>query len=92
MGLPKLTAGCAAAGQPIEMAGYAGQIPPARLSVLEAAAYCGVSVSYLNKLRCLGGGPVYITRGRRVIYDTRDLDTWLVSGRRTSTADAGGEA
>jgi hypothetical protein len=80
MGQSKLKAGWTAQGQPSATA--------IRLSVPEAAAYCGISVSYLNKLRCTGGGATYITRGRRVIYDTRDLDAWLNSGRRTSTTDA----
>jgi hypothetical protein len=84
MAQTKLTASWTAHGEPATVS--------ARLSVPEAATYCGVSVSYLNKLRCIGGGPVYIARGRRVIYDTRDLDTWLASGRRISTANTGGEA
>jgi hypothetical protein len=62
-----------------------------RLSTEGAAAYCGCSTSYLNKLRSIGGGPVFIKRGRRVIYDTDDLDVWLDAGRRTSTSDAGEE-
>jgi hypothetical protein len=60
------------------------------MSPREAAAYCGVSTAYLNKLRCLGhGGPVFIRLGRRIVYDSRDLDDWLNSGRRRSTADTG---
>lgn len=61
----------------------------ARLGVAASAAYCGVSASYLNKLRCIGNGPIFIKRGRRIIYDTSDLDAWLDSGRRTSTSDRG---
>jgi hypothetical protein len=31
-----------------------------------------------------GGGPAFIKLGRAVVYDTRDLDAWLASGRRPS--------
>ena len=79
MGQTTLRAGWTAQGQPSATA--------TRLPVADAAVYSGVSVSYLNKLRCTGGGPVYIARGRRIIYDTRDLDAWLNSGRRRSTSD-----
>lgn len=57
-----------------------------RLSTDEAAAYCGVSASHLNKLRVLGGGPVYLKLTRRVAYDTADLDAWMTKGRRVSTS------
>ena len=42
----------------------------------EAAAYLGVSSSYVNKLRCVGGGPRYAKIGRRVTYRVSDLDAW----------------
>jgi predicted DNA-binding transcriptional regulator AlpA len=59
-----------------------------RLSPPEAASYVGLSVSSLNKLRLFGGGPRYLKLGKRVVYDTRDLDAWLKARRRTSTSDA----
>jgi hypothetical protein len=68
---------------------------PINLSVGVAALYLGVSESYLNKLRCVGGGPVFIKIGRRVVYSMKDLDQWLSERRRASTscdanaADAG---
>jgi hypothetical protein len=58
-----------------------------RLAVAAAAEYCGVSIAYLNKLRVTGQGSVFVRLGRRVVYDTRDLDDWLASGRRRSTSD-----
>ena len=58
------------------------------LSVSGAAEYVGVSVSYLNKLRSAGGGPVYQKIGtRRVTYRLSDLDAWLAAGRRKSTSE-----
>jgi hypothetical protein len=52
-----------------------------------AAAYCGVSPSYLNKLRVVGSGPTFIRLGCRITDDSRDLDAWVNAGRRRSTAD-----
>lgn len=62
---------------------------PIRMPVDGAAAYTGLSVSTLNKLRVFGGGPVFLKLGRRVAYDVADLDAWLASKRRTSTSDDG---
>jgi hypothetical protein len=58
-----------------------------RLAVAAAAEYCGVSTAYLNKLRVTGEGPVFIRLGRRIVYDSGDLDDWLAAGRRRSTSD-----
>lgn len=59
------------------------------LDVEQAAEYTATPVSTLNKLRLFGGGPVFIKKGRRVQYDTRDLDAWIESLKRTSTVDLG---
>jgi len=60
-----------------------------RLTVDEAADYIRLSVPTLNRLRGSGGGPAYLKLGaRRVAYDTRDLDAWLTSCRRSSTTEA----
>jgi predicted DNA-binding transcriptional regulator AlpA len=53
-----------------------------------AASYCGSTESTFNKLRLTGGGPIYITIGRTVVYDPDDLDAWLDSNRRKSTSVA----
>jgi predicted DNA-binding transcriptional regulator AlpA len=60
-----------------------------KLSAPEAARYLGLSPSTLSKRRVFGGGPKYLKLGRRVVYDTRDLDAWLDAHRRASTSDAG---
>jgi hypothetical protein len=57
-----------------------------KLPTREAAAVLGVSVSFLNKLRIQGGGPVFIKIGRRVLYDPRDLEAWSDARRRTNTS------
>jgi predicted DNA-binding transcriptional regulator AlpA len=60
------------------------------LRVPEAATFLGVSVSYLNALRCRGGGPIFVSMGRAVAYHIDDLERWLSERRRTSTSDKGG--
>jgi predicted DNA-binding transcriptional regulator AlpA len=60
----------------------------AKMRTPEAAAYCGSTESTFNKLRLTGGGPIYITIGRTVVYDPDDLDAWLDSNRRKSTSVA----
>jgi predicted DNA-binding transcriptional regulator AlpA len=52
-----------------------------KLSVAEAAAFLGVSKSWLDKQRVHGGGPAYLKIGRRVVYDLSDLEEFAV-GRR----------
>jgi hypothetical protein len=59
------------------------------LSVAEAARRLSLSQSYLNKLRCVGGGPVFIKFGpRRVAYRPADLDAWISGMLRASTGEA----
>ncbi len=68
---------------------------PRLLRTADAARYCGFSKSTLEKLRCYGGGPAFVRRGRSVFYDVHDLDDWLASLNRfhsTSEADAAREA
>ena len=60
-----------------------------KLDTPEAAEYVGMSASTLSKRRVFGGGPRYLKLGRRVVYDTRDLEAWLDAHRRASTSDAG---
>lgn len=57
------------------------------LDVKGAAAYTGYEEGYLNKLRCKGGGPVYIKKFGTVRYDPDDLDAWLDAGKRRSTSE-----
>jgi len=48
-----------------------------RLRTPEAARYLGLAPATLEKLRLTKDGPPFIRVGRAVIYDPRDLDTWL---------------
>lgn len=60
------------------------------LKVPEAALLLGISVAYLNALRCKGGGPQFLKFGRAVAYDPADLEKWAAERRRSSTSDHGG--
>lgn len=51
-----------------------------------AATYTGFAESYLTKIRCTGGGPVFIKRNGTVRYDLDDLDAWLEAGKLASTS------
>lgn len=59
-----------------------------KLRTPDAANYCGVGLSTLEKLRVFGGGPAYYKLGKSVVYDPDDLDSWMASNRRTSTSVA----
>ena len=50
----------------------------------EAADFLGVSVSWLNKSRMKGTGPVYLKIGGAVRYALPDLEVWLAGQRRTA--------
>ena len=59
----------------------------------EAATYCGLAASTLEKLRVYGGGPTFRKLGKVVVYDRADLDAWLDSHPRLgSTSELGQEA
>ena len=67
------------------------QDTPRLLRTRAAAKYCGYAKSTMEKLRCFGGGPRFIRRGKAVYYDVDDLDEWIASMPRyssTSEADA----
>jgi hypothetical protein len=64
------------------------EIERVRGPVSWAADYTGLSVSFFNRARLDGDGPVFLKLGRRVVYERADLDAWLASCRRTSTSEA----
>ena len=58
------------------------------LNVTEAAQRLGVSVSFLNKARLTGDGPIFVKIGTRVAYDPADPTAWLDAHKRQSTQSA----
>jgi hypothetical protein len=57
------------------------------LTTSQAAAHIGKSVSWLNKSRMNGIGPVYMKNGGSVRYALPDLNAWLAGNRRTAVYD-----
>lgn len=57
------------------------------LNTEQAAQRIGKSVSWLNKSRMSGNGPVYMKLGGSVRYALPDLEAWLAGNRRTAVYD-----
>lgn len=55
----------------------------------EAAAFLGLSPSWLETMRLRDGGPNFYKLGRRVVYSVGDLETWAEARRRRSTGGGG---
>jgi predicted DNA-binding transcriptional regulator AlpA len=62
------------------------------LSTREAAEYCGLAASTLEKARVAGRGPAYLKTLSKVAYLPADLDAWLEACRRRSTSEASAAA
>lgn len=67
--------------------GRVSEVKPAgrKLRTKEAATYMALSESTLEKFRHYGGGPRYYKLGRAVIYDSNDIDEWLLLRAREQT-------
>jgi excisionase family DNA binding protein len=61
---------------------------PRYLDTRQAAAYLGLSLKTLEKLRVTGRGPRFAKAGRKVIYDRRDLDRWVAALKRGFTGES----
>jgi excisionase family DNA binding protein len=59
------------------------------LAAQDAARYLGLAAQTLAKMRVEGTSPPFFKLGRRVLYQREELDAWLATKRRRSTADAG---
>lgn len=59
------------------------------LTTEDAAAYVGLAVQTLAKMRVTGESPPFHKLGRRVVYDRADLDAWIAIRKRRSTSDPG---
>jgi len=59
-----------------------------KLRARDAAAFLGLAVSTLAKMRLRGDGPPFAKLGSRVvIYDPRDLDAWVNARKLSSTSE-----
>jgi hypothetical protein len=61
----------------------------AKINQRQAAERLGIPERSLESARGRGNGPPFYKIGQRVVYDTDELDAWLVARRRTSTSDPG---
>jgi Helix-turn-helix domain len=59
------------------------------LTTTQAGQYVGLAVQTLATMRTTGDSPPFIKFGRRVMYDRKDLDAWILARRRRSTSDKG---
>jgi hypothetical protein len=57
------------------------------LTTKQTAQLSGLSMSYLNKLRCLGGGSPFLKVGRKCIYRRDEFEAWLAKHHRRSTSE-----
>jgi hypothetical protein len=58
------------------------------LSTARAAHCVGLSRRTLEKMRTVGGGPIYRKHGRYVRYHIDDLGAWSAARTKWSTSDA----
>ena len=58
------------------------------LDVQTAARFTGIAVATLAKMRCIGGGPLFVKLGRRVVYRRSDVIAWLDARRVKNTSEA----
>jgi predicted DNA-binding transcriptional regulator AlpA len=66
------------------------ETPPqqtALLSVNEAAAFVGMSRSWLTKTRVTGNGPIATVIGRRVLYTPQALEAFVTGRQQASTSE-----
>ena len=59
------------------------------ISTRPAARFLTLSPRTLEKYRLTGKGPYFYKIGRRVVYRTDDLVSWVEANRRQSTSDPG---
>lgn len=58
---------------------HSGRYPDGLVTTDEAARILRLRRSYLETLRCKGGGPEYVRHARRVFYQLRTLAEWADS-------------
>lgn len=54
-----------------------------RISEKEAADHIGISRTHLANLRKNNKGPSYFQLGKRVLYTSEDVETWLLLNKQT---------
>ncbi len=62
------------------------------LNFTEAAVYLEVSHSHLYKLTSSGAIPAYKPNGKKLYFNRKELETWLLSNKQVSTNEVEQEA
>ncbi len=62
------------------------------LPASDAAALLHLRPQTLATMRVRGSGPKFVKFGGRILYRLEDLETWVASHVRTSTADSRGDS
>jgi excisionase family DNA binding protein len=62
------------------------------LNFSEAAVYLEVSHSHLYKLTSSGSIPAYKPNGKKLYFNRKELETWLLSNKQVSTSELEGQA
>lgn len=64
---------------------------PLAIPVADVARMSGLSVSYLNRLRCYepGGSPPFFKQGRRVLYPVAGVSNWIEDRMAATRSDLG---
>lgn len=57
------------------------------LNFSEAAVYLEVSHSHLYKLTSSGNIPAYKPNGKKLYFNRKELDTWLLSNKQISSGE-----
>lgn len=58
------------------------------LNTVDAANYTGLAPATLEKLRCTGGGPRFVSYSRRAVrYRVSELDAWMGARTISSTSE-----
>ncbi len=64
------------------------ELPKEMLTMAEAAAYTGLSVSYLYKLTHKKQIPYYKPNGKQIFFAREELIAWLKRNRQNTQAEA----
>ncbi len=62
------------------------------LNFNETALYLEVSHSHLYKLTSTGAIPAYKPNGKKLYFNRKELDVWLLSNKQVSTDEIGQQA
>lgn len=69
------------------MPGQSAEPASTYVSCIKAGEYLGLSPRTLEKMRTIGGGPLFHKLGRRVVYSMAALDEWATAHSCESTSD-----